>query len=334
MLVVYFIITMILTKKLVIGGDQCEDFHFQSPFYPGDSCQEIYNNNLVSQDKSGYYWILDGPRKVYCGMSYTGSSCEDIYSRNPETGNRSGYYRINEIQWTYCNMTIVAASLNFTCAGMGGEWRKIANMDISKRDDCPNGWLKNTHSGISFCRVASNNPNTCSSAYFSTNETSYQRVCGRARGYQKGATVGFYGYYHRGQSTIDHSYAEGISITYGNPRQHIWTYAGGLYDGRIDRTWNCPCGGGLAPPPFVGNDYYCESGTNTSFLYSAYYFEDPLWDGFNCLRNTDCCSNHNQPWFFQELNEVTSSDIEARLCTLDDFNTNVILVDQFELYIQ
>jgi len=31
-----------------------------------------------SQDKSGYYWILNGPNEVYCGMSYTGSSFTTI----------------------------------------------------------------------------------------------------------------------------------------------------------------------------------------------------------------------------------------------------------------
>ena len=52
---------------------------FKSPFYPGGSCEDICNKNPESQDKSGYYWIFDGPRYVYCGMNYTGLSCEDNY---------------------------------------------------------------------------------------------------------------------------------------------------------------------------------------------------------------------------------------------------------------
>ena len=39
-------------------------------------------------------------------------------------------------------------------------------------------------------------------------------------------------YNHEGQ-TIDGYYVEGISITYGNPRQHIWTYAVGRHSNRI-----------------------------------------------------------------------------------------------------
>ena len=51
-------------------------------------------------------------------------------------------------------------------------------------------------------------------------------MCGRARGYQQGNTLGFYGVpYNR---AIDQDYVAGLSITYGNnPRQHIWTFASG-----------------------------------------------------------------------------------------------------------
>ena len=158
-------------------------------------------------------------------MTYTGSSCEDIYNNNPETGDKSGYYCINNNQWTYCNMTALA-NVDFisTCAGVGGGWRRIVNINISAGDDCPGDWRKATQSGVSFCRVASDDQYTCSSANFSTNGISYQRVCGRARGYQKGRTYAFYGsqpYYNR---IIDQDYVSGLSITYSsNPRQHIWT---------------------------------------------------------------------------------------------------------------
>ena len=80
--VIYYIVTVILTKELVIATDQCTEYQFKSPFFPGVSCEDIYNKNPQSHDKPGYYWILDGPRRVYCGMTYTGSSCEDIYNNN------------------------------------------------------------------------------------------------------------------------------------------------------------------------------------------------------------------------------------------------------------
>ena len=196
-MLIYYIVTMILTKELVTA--QCTIHHFKSP---GVSCEDIYNKNPQSHDSSGYYWILAGPRIVYCGMNYTGSSCEDIYNNNqaardksgyyhvngsqwiycimttadtynytgssckeiylinPATRDKSGYYRINESQWTYCNMTAIAIGVIIsgdfitTCAGVGGGWIRIVNINISAGDDCPGKWRKATHSNVSFCRVA------------------------------------------------------------------------------------------------------------------------------------------------------------------------------------
>ena len=56
-----------------------------------------------------------------CGMNYTGPSCEHIYNNNRETSNKNGYYPINNNQWTFCDMTVIADSyFTFSCAGMGG----------------------------------------------------------------------------------------------------------------------------------------------------------------------------------------------------------------------
>ena len=103
--------------------------------------------------------ILDGPKKVYCGMTTNPTPDPDYIP---------------------------------TCAGEGGGWRRIVNININTRDDCPSGWHKDTHSGVSFCRLLG----TCSSTNFSTNGISYQRVCSRARGCQKGRSVGL----HRSQT--------------------------------------------------------------------------------------------------------------------------------------
>ena len=43
--VIYYIVTMILTKELVIATDQCTEYQFKSPFFPGVSCEDIYNKN-------------------------------------------------------------------------------------------------------------------------------------------------------------------------------------------------------------------------------------------------------------------------------------------------
>ena len=268
-------------------------------------------------------------------MNYTGSSCEDIYNNNPETCDKSGYYRINESQWTYCNMTIIAIANDFisTCAGVGGGWRRIVNIKICAGDDCPGEWRKATQSGVSFCRVASDDAYTCSSASFSTNGISYQRVCGRARGYQKRDTLAFYGEVYGGR-TIDEDYVSGLSITYSsNPRQHIWTFASGRGE-RINQIYSCPCTSTAAysPPSFVGNNYYCESASWYGGNSNTYYFNDTLWDGAGCIDN--CCDDTTQPWFYRQLNQITQDDIEARICARGPFISRSTLIDQLELYIQ
>ena len=339
--VIYYTITVILTKELVIATDQCTEYQFKSPFFPGVSCEDIYNKNPESHEWSGYYWILDGPSNVYCGMNYTGSSCEDIYNNNPETNDKSGYYRINYNQWIYCNMTEITVNgdFNSTCAGVGGGWRRIVNINISAGDDCPGEWRKATHSNVSFCRVVSDGNNICSSANFSTNGISYKRVCGRARGYQKGDTWAFYGTEPAYNRTIDEDYVSGLSITYNsNPRQHIWTYAAGQGELYSRRYFSCPCSvnGGYNPSSFVGNNYYCESapwyyiGSDSQF--STYYFNNTLWDGTECIGN--CCDDTIKPWFYRQLNQTTQDDIEARICAAGPFRYRSTLIDQLELYIQ
>ena len=330
---------MILTKELVIATDQCTKYQFKSPFYPGVSCEDIYNKNPESHAWSGYYWITDGPSRVCCGMTYTGSSCEDIYNNNPETGDKSGYYRINSNQWMYCYMTAIdTGDLITTCAGMGGGWRKIVNINISAGDNCPGKWRKATESGVSFCRVASDDPFTCSSASFSTNGVSYQRVCGRARGYQKGRPYAFYGSLSGYSKTIDEDYVCGLSITHGsNPRQHIWTFASGYSE--IVNTGdccNCPCAvyPGNNPPSSVNNNYYCESGSVGTASFNAYYFNDILWDGEGCTGGSSCCDDTTQPWFHRQLDHTIQDNIEARICALDQFGLRSTLIDQLELYIQ
>ena len=69
------IISVILTKGLVIAKDQCTEYQFRSY---GESCEDVYNRYPESHNCSGYYRIA---HRVFCGMSYTGSSCEDIFKK-------------------------------------------------------------------------------------------------------------------------------------------------------------------------------------------------------------------------------------------------------------
>ena len=134
---------------------------------------------------------------------------------------------------------------------------------------------------------------------------------------------------------MDNYYVEGISITLGNPRKHVRTYAVGLADDDSQRAHTCPSGAdpGPAPPSFVGDHCYCESGNTGDNSLHIHYTNDPLWVGSGCPENNNCCANLNQPWFFREMVTKVEDDIEVRLCTNQVFSDEAVLVEQIQLYV-
>ena len=104
-------------------------------------------------------------------------------------------------------------------------------------------------------------------------------------GYQFYAPDAFGNYNVNRALTIDDGYVDSVSITYGTaPRKHIWTYANGNYLGNGNT--NCPCydGSSAIPPPYVGSDYYCETGNNMNSLVSnILYSNDPLHVGWTAM---------------------------------------------------
>ena len=94
---------------------------------------------------------------------------------------------------------------------------------------CPQGQIQKNISGLTLC-----NKNDgfigCNSTFFLTFGLAYTKVCGQLQGYQQGTTDAF----HSSDDTIDGTYVDGVSITYGrNSRKHIWTYASGHSTGKM-----------------------------------------------------------------------------------------------------
>ena len=73
----------------------------------------------------------------------------------------------------------------------------------------------------------------------------------------------------------------------------------------------CPCDASISIriPPFVGEDYFCESGVSSGST-SGFHPNDPLWDGEGCTSSSRCCSFNNPPYFVKQLPRSTSDDIE------------------------
>ena len=274
-------------------------------------------------------------------LDHPGTSCADIYEKNPESHDKSRLYvmKTNKVQLVYCDMSL-------ECGSHKGGWMKIADLNTS-RDSCPSGWTKN-HDLKFLCTGGS--AAGCFSAYFTTAGTKFSRVCGMMKGYQKGSTDGFYPYGHAAfgyvftppipvTTSLDGNYVDGVSITYGNPRKHIWTYAVGTSQNYNYTYSNCPCAKhpGPSPPPYIGNDYYCESGNIGKYdgEESRLYSGDPLWDGHSCPKENNCCNRPGMPWFFQQLPvKESASSIEVRICNDQEFSNEGVAIERLRLYIQ
>ena len=226
-----------------------------------------------------------------------------------------------------------------TCGGTGG-WRRVVYLDMTDPSTtCPPGWNMTGYSKRT-CGRASDGPNTCDSVTFPVSGVEYSRVCGRIKAYQWGLTAAFWNYDSGRVTTIDDAYVGGISLTHSSPQQHIWTFAAGTSEG--NPTWSdvCPCDASrtIRVPPFVGEDYFCESGINEPWAGDSRHYtlrsNDPLWDGANCLSSSTCCSLHNPPYFVKQLPIPTTDGIEARIC-LNFFSYIAnIAVELIELYVQ
>ena len=268
-----------------------------------------------------------------------GKSCDDIYQINKISRGVSGNYWINTttgVHQVYCDMEL-------ECGGHKGGWMRIADLDTSRGDDCPSGWTKITTNdagqpSIDVCRTPSDNGG-CYPTIFTVNGTSYHKICGKARGYQRHTTDAFGGHFHFNNNLNVNDYVDGLSITLGSPRKHVWTYAVGGHEsaGSIS---NCPCAAAPGPTPlsFIGNDYYCESGFAGSagvWTQEVFYTSDPLWDGSGCFdSNTNCCTDVSMPWFYRAFAIAQQDDIEVRICTDQPFFDEAVAVDQLQLFVQ
>ena len=256
-------------------------------------------------------------RLVLQNESFT--SCKELKSQYPSSP--SGYYilasAIGSSTYTaYCNMDELC--------GSGGGWTRLAYLDMSDAtQNCPSGFRLYQSGGVRACGKPSSG---CASVQFPSNGISYSQICGRVTGYQYGHTDGLHTYL-----SIDTYYLEGVSITRGSPRQHVWSLISGISEGSPASN-ACPCNtrSSVSVQSFIGNDYFCESGNPNSGVSQILYTLDPLWDGQGCRSfESPCCNVPGIPWFHRDYGSNTTTDyIELRICaTLSSEDTPVSNID-------
>ena len=207
--------------------------------------------------------------------------------------------------------------------------------------NCPSGWNITGYSKRT-CGRANSSRLSCDSVFFPVSGGPYSQVCGRIRAYQWGISDAFWGYNDGGQTTIDSAYVDGVVVMYGSPRQHIWTFANGAWENETThRDYNCPCDttGVISIPPFVGEDYFCES----AYVYLGYrngsaeyifHPNDTLWDGRDCHSTSTCCTFHNPPYFTKTLSQTTTDDLELRMCFTSYVSYRNIGIELVELFVK
>ena len=220
-----------------------------------------------------------------------------------------------------------------------GQWYRVAYLNMSDpTQQCPSSLRLYSANGTRACgRPSSMGIFSCSNLTFASGSgRQYSKVCGQVIGYQIGSTDVF----DSRQTSIDSIYVDGVSITYGRPRTHIWTYAAGVSEQLLGSS--CPCalaGTSITPktpPSFVGNNYYCESGNPLSTFENTdvlRYTSDPLRDGQQC--EGQCCSDgRTPPWFSVTLANPTTDDVEVRICGSNSSENEDSPISLMELYVQ
>ena len=265
--------------------------------------------------------------------THPATSCQEIYDFNPNT--TSGYYWLEASDGSafhvFCDMTL-------TCKGVGGGWMQVAKLDMTNSShQCLLGTKFKNIQSKRLCGMKSSQAG-CSSTTFTIQGIEYSRVCGKIIAYQYASTDSFKGL-NRSGTTINGNYVHGISLTYGSPRIHIWTFAAAPDELSTTAPYSCPCINNITnnsaarPPSFVGNDYFCDTAPAEEWQ-PRLYTDDPLWDGAGCEPANTCCSLNNPPWFLKQLPSTTTENIEMRICR-DEMSTNEdVLIETIELFIQ
>ena len=259
-------------------------------------------------------------------------SCEEIKSTWPDSP--SDYYIIADTaghaRHVYCNMERL-------CGDSKEGWMRVAYLNMSdSTEDCPQKFKLYEANGIRACGRQSSQG--CQSVKFPSYSISNSQVCGRVIGYQKGSPDGF-DPFGPPVNDLNREYVDGVSLTRGNPRQHIWTFMAALHENKFLSTGvhECPCASNspVRPPSFVGNDYFCESGNPVNFDVTTFHTADPLWDGKQCgLKEKACCNAPGIPWFHKVFQQPTTDYIELRVCGDQGIADEDIPVSFYEIYVK
>ena len=302
---------------------------------PAAADTEVARNTIRSETQSilqdNVVPVLDCP--LGACQANPADSCDAIYQWNPSSP--SDWYWLQkcdgELVQVYC-------AIGNPCGCSDGGWRRIAFLDMNDMNmQCPHG-LDLLASPVRTCERRHFNEGYVSVFYPSLNMP-YSQVCGRIVGYQIASPDAFAPYINNQAYTIDDPYVDGVMLTYGySPRKHIWTFAAGVDDqgtgnprcpcSRSDLTWPGPL------PPFIGNDWFCETAFVGVGWSNTFQESNPLWDGQGCGAQSTCCTMNNSPWFCKTLTQNTTDFIELRFNGDQNLDDENLPINLYEIYVR
>ena len=222
----------------------------------------------------------------------------------------------------------------YSCGGSTG-WKRVAYLNMSDpSQQCPSVWQEIT-TPFRVCGRRSSS-GSCEGITYMMGGEQYSRVCGRITGYQ----IGYPDAFTSSVRTINTFYTDGVSVTHGSPRQHIWTFTAGVDEQTRYSGSTCPCvlgsTSGNRIPSFVGQNYFCETGLiRFNGVFGVLFSNgDPLWDGQGCGPTSSCCTFNSPPWFNVQLSSPTTDDIEVRICGDQEIRDEDTPIQLMELYVK
>ena len=266
---------------------------------------------------------------LHNGSNPLPTSCQQLKGQYPDS--LSGYYVLtgNGMTYTaYCDMDVLC--------GSGGGWTRLAYLDMDDAtQNCPSGFKLYQSGGVRACG-RTNSGAGCVSVSFPSNNLNYSQICGRVKGYQYRSTDAIENPSNSYRSNINSYYVDGVSVTRGSPRQHVWTLMSGYREDSSGSS-SCPCNtySTISVQSFIGSNYFCESanyGSHESYLRIA----DPLWDGQECVsRESPCCSASGIPWFHRNYgNTIITDNLELRVCGDESISNEDSPVSYYEIYVK
>lgn len=323
------------------AGDTFSVSQFPASVVPSDQCANIRSSTTGEHALRKIYSDIRNVVSDVAPFLYPYGECSLGYCRdNPlfscNEATRSGFYWLQASNGSsvrvYCDFDRRCSCSN---PNSTEPWMLVAFHNMSDSNHtCPFNLRLSEIEQQRFCRVKYEG---CTSVFFDTFGVTFSKVCGRIRGIQFGEPNAFRPYFNDRWLTLEDPFVDGAILTHGlQPRTHVWTFAMAEDETASDDE-GCPCTTdnnyiGVVPP-FIGNNYFCDTGSRTRSAY-VYYLDDPLWDGAGCGSTSTCCEWQTPPWFCRSLPKPARDNLELRVCTDSASYDELLLLDTIEFYIQ